>query len=609
MAARPEPAHGRAPTPRPLADPAADAPLPLSPPDTRRQLLSMVGSRASAELAGLVIPPVLLWTFPAGRDSRAVWAWACAYWLMSLLVVGARRAFRRDLATLAPEPLHARWLPRFHWAGVGYGLCWGGLAVAALDARSFEYGVLVYLVLAASTASAAAFATGVMGVFRRYFFACWSIALPAVPWVFPLHWHAVLPLALLYCAMVWRHARHSHAFLVEQAGLKEQSAHLAEQHRAASEEARRALAAKSYFLATASHDLRQPLYALALTVQTARERNADPALAPVLDELRHAASNINEMFDSLLDLSRIEAGVYTPQLQPCDLGTLLAGLHAQCAAEAAARGLAWRLRLPACTVLVHADPLLLRRAVSNLLHNALRYTPAGGVLLACRRRGAHWQVQVWDTGVGVADASHERIFSPFYREGNAWSVSSEGHGLGLSVVAECARLMDARIGVSSRLGKGSCFWLALPLAARDAVAAIPMPGASAALPPLGGRCLVIDDDPGVTAAWRGLLAAWQVDARFAAHGKQALAHLEAGFRPQVLLCDQRLRSAESGFQLMQALLERLPDARGAMVSGELQSPELAAADAEGYVVLRKPVAPEALHALLQRWLREDGAAG
>lgn len=122
------------------------------------------------------------------------------------------------------------------------------------------------------------------------------------------------------------------------------------------------------------------------------------------------------------------------------------------------------------------------------------------------------------------------------------------------------------------------------------------------LPIQRGQILIVEDDPQVCAAWELLLQGWGVHAMLAEHSAQAIAYLDAGFAPQVILCDERLRSGESGFELLKALLARLPQAHGAMVSGEFSSPALKQAEEEGYLVLRKPVDTELIHGLLQRWL-------
>ena len=174
------------------------------------------------------------------------------------------------------------------------------------------------------------------------------------------------------------------------------------------------------------------------------------------------------------------------------------------------------------------------------------------------------------------------------------------------MVARCAEQLGAAYGVHSLAGRGSRFWLRLPAhVATDAGA----PTTSAAAHhqavtsrPLQGQCLVLDDDPQVLKAWRAMLEAWGVAAAYATTGAEAHGRLDEGLVPDAIFCDQRLRSGESGFDILRTLLARCPAARGAMVSGEFDAPALRDAEDEGYLVLRKPVNPAELHAVLVQWL-------
>ena len=163
----------------------------------------------------------------------------------------------------------------------------------------------------------------------------------------------------------------------------------------------------------------------------------------------------------------------------------------------------------------------------------------------------------------------------------------------------------AQYGFHSREGRGSCFWIRLASTAatpQPTTDDAPQPAARVGARPCGsGRCLVIDDDLMVRSAWETLMQSWGLEVACVESGAQALGRLEAGFIPDAIFCDQRLRSGESGFELLRALLERLTAASGAMISGELDSPELAAAEEQGYLVLRKPVEP-AEQAVLGDWL-------
>jgi len=574
-------------------------------PEGQARLLEMTCQRLHTSI--LVLPLVALglslFYQVYGEDPR-MWWWLGGYVAFAVFALGLRRRYRRDAARLDATAVMRRWQPRLEWLALAHGLgTTVPYAIAATGTPHYEFSMLLLVTNAVTVAGNATHQTPVFSVFQRFFLAGWNASLPFLPWLFPGLWPYALALSLLYTLLMLRHARRAHQFFVRQVWLEERGQQLSAQYREAKEAAEAALAEKNRFLSTAAHDLRQPVHAMGLLTEAIVLRNRDSALAPPLADLQRSMQSVHLMFNALLDLSKIESGQVAVQPQPLLLAPLLQEAQLQFAPEAQAWGLALRMRAPREGATVQADATLLRQCLSNLIQNALRYTRQGGVLVGMRQRRGHWRVEVWDTGVGVALQDQERIYLPFYRPGHAWQVHRPGHGLGLALVARCAGLMGIRHGLRSRLGRGSCFWLELPAAPFP-----PAPLAGDASMPaspshgLQGRCLVLDDDPQVQQAWSALFASWGVQARMAADAAQAFAHLQDGFAPQAILCDQRLRSGESGFDVLRALLERCPAARGAMVSGEFDSPELHEAEAQGYLVLRKPVDVAVLHALLAQWL-------
>ncbi|OWQ46857.1 hypothetical protein CDL60_10620 [Roseateles noduli] len=575
----------------------------MSDPSPRSELLPLIGDRASVEIAALVLPPVVVASTPAGGTAIVLaWVWATAYALSSIGVAVARRRFRREAAVMSPAEFVTRWAPPVERIAIAFGVLWGLLPGVAAASGVFEHAIFLYLVLAGTTVSTAAFAAADLPFFARFLVPAWTMATVAVPFAFPTQWTIVLPLCLLFPWLVWRHARTSNNFLVQQSRLKRQSEALALAHKEARDIAKAASREKSLFLATASHDLRQPLYALTLTAQAALQRNQDAALRPLLVDISQAAGHVNDLLNSLLDVSALDSRSAELDLQPLALAPLLSELHERFQPEAQARGLDWRIRGPEAPAWVVAEPMLLRRALANLLHNALRYTPAGGVLLAVRRRGDDWAIEVWDTGVGMAAPKRDALFSEFHRGDDAARVTGDGQGLGLSVVRDCVRRMDAAIDWHSVPGRGSCFRITLRGASTPATPTHRAPASSHVFDRVGGRVLVVDDDLGVTRGLSHLLSEWGVDCRVAGDAAQAHAVLDADFEPDVVMSDLRLRHDDGGYTLLLDLLDRLPLARGLVVTGEFDLPDLRRAEADGYLVLRKPVQPDALHAVLRSML-------
>ena len=548
--------------------------------------------------------PFMIWMATLGLDFTMMGLWLAAYAIGNVWAVRRKAAFRRDIDQLPAGPALEKWLAIVHKAAIIHGL---GVSMVSLITAGRVSHSFIYVLTTTQMAIVAGNATHQspeIGTFKRFFAASWGGCVLLIPWTFPDEWPVVFFLALFYVVSIYRHAMSSHRFFVEHALLEEDSKKLADGYRVAKEEAEAALQAKSQFLTTASHDLRQPVHAMGLLIESIAHRNRDAALVPSLNDLRRSVHSVTLMFNSLLDLSRIESGTAEVNCLPVAFGPMMQDVSMLFREEARSRGLDLRvheLRRPG-TVL--ADPLLLRQAMVNLVHNALRYTARGGIVLGARRRGDAWRLEVWDTGMGIAGEGREKIYSPFYRDQHAWRIDSAGHGLGLAVVARCAEMMGATYGFDSVEGRGSRFWFQLPAAEMGASQPMlsELSNARSAQRQLAGTCLVVEDDPQVASAWFNLMKAWGVDARCAASATEAFAILDDGFVPQAILCDQRLRSGESGIEILKALFARCPEASGAMVSGEFASAELQQAERDGYLVLRKPLETRQLYVLLAQWL-------
>lgn len=547
------------------------------------------------------------WLTMLGQDTDSLMLWTLCYCFASIGMRQQRKQYFRDKARLTDEAMVNKWLPVVHGVALAHGFGLVLAIVLILGHATFEMTSAYYMVLIAIMAANATHLTPVLSAYQLFFSVCWGGAMVLTPWSFPAQWLFILPLSFVYAVVIYRHALIAHQFFLQQIRLEEDSAQLAKQYRLAKEEAEAALRAKNQFLSTASHDLRQPVHAMGFLIESIAHRNRDESLVSALSDLKQSVRSVTQMFNSLLDLSRIESGAVQVHLETILLDELMSDVTTVFREEAINANIALRLRLTAGKAFVKVDVMLLRQALVNLMHNALRYTQHGGVLMAARRRGDDWQVEVWDTGVGVALEEQQQIYSAFFRNKHAWRIDNAGHGLGLAVVARCADLMGVTHGLNSRLGSGSRFWLRLP-AAEPLSTATPcqdyrqLGRLSADSQRLIGQCLILDDDPQVCLAWESLLISWGLQIRCVASASEALDVIGRGYLPQAIFCDQRLRAGESGFDVLQMLLERCPEASGAMISGEFNSPELLRAEQEGYLVLRKPLQPDELHAVLSRWL-------
>lgn len=355
-------------------------------------------------------------------------------------------------------------------------------------------------------------------------------------------------------------------------------------------EAERANLAKSKFLAAASHDLRQPLQAASWFL-AAIEREEGPARADLLASLRHCLDSTEDLLATLLDISRLDAGVVHPEVTGFAAADLLEAVEMEFSSSAAEQGN--ELRVVLSSAFLRSDPILLRRIIENLVSNALRYTSRGKVLLGARRRAGKLWIEVWDSGLGIAEDKQELIFEEFYQIDNPERDRARGLGLGLSIVRRVARLLGHELAMRSELGRGSVFSVAVPLAEQVAAQAAP----KADEPMLQNRIVaVLEDDEAQALGLDALLGSYGCEV---VHGSTAAGVGERLLRrelvPDVILADYRLRNGQTGVEeveRLRRLLRHKPPA--ILLTGDTEPSRLSEVRASGLPLLHKPVRAEAL---------------
>lgn len=359
----------------------------------------------------------------------------------------------------------------------------------------------------------------------------------------------------------------------------------------AHQEAEEANQAKSTFLAAASHDLRQPLHALGLFLEVLASSALNPKQRLALDNARAVSDVSNRMLDALLDFSRIEANAVAPQLRSFHLQPLINKIEVELAGQADAKGLVYRTR--ECHVAVQSDPVLLERILRNLVSNAIRYTPRGGLLVAGRVHGDTVWLEVWDTGIGIAADQRQAIFREFHQLANPERDRDQGLGLGLAIVDGLARKLGHPLVLASRPGRGTVFRLGLPIATTAVVAdtdgRAPLPQRH-----LDMRILVIDDDGAVRSGMHGLLTEWGARCD-AVESIEAAVHSAAALRPDFVISDFRLRSGHTGAEAIAAVRAALGhDVPALLITGDTAPERWRQALASGVPLLHKPVSPSEL---------------
>ena len=381
---------------------------------------------------------------------------------------------------------------------------------------------------------------------------------------------------------------------------------LREAHRVAEDERARAEAAlererhanfaKSRFLAAASHDLRQPLHSLRLLVSTLESQTRETRHESVVRMMSRSVHALDELFDAILDVSKLDAGTLEPTFTHAPLVPLLERLTGEFAPLAADRGL--RLRLCSRESVVRTDMLLLERLLRNLLDNAVRYAERGEVRIEVDHPSSHRvTLRIVDTGPGIPRSDRERVFEEFVQLGNPERDRSQGIGLGLSIVRRIADLLGLSLGLDDTPGGGTTVTLLLPRGlASGATGGTSAPSAIPADAQLGRTVLVIDDEEGVRAAMEEFLEQHGCLVLAVDSAREAIASLvETRCRPDAIVCDYRLRAGERGTDAVRLVREHCGTAVPAiLVTGDIDVDGLRDIRNSGLQVLHKPCDPARL---------------
>ena len=372
------------------------------------------------------------------------------------------------------------------------------------------------------------------------------------------------------------------------------------------EAAEHATIAKSHFLAAASHDLRQPLHALGLFVSALAQSEAARQEPALVGHIRSLADTLQNLLDAILDISRLDGGNVVPSIDSFPLGPVLDRMAGSLSLLAEQKGL--RLKVRPTRAWVRSDEKIVERILLNLVGNALRYTQAGGVLVSCRLRRDVVLVEVWDTGIGIAEQAREEIFEEYAQLENPERDRAKGLGLGLAICRRLAELLNAPIGVRSRPGRGSVFWIRLPLVpacSADRETPVAMPPAEAPDDParISGSVLVVDGDLLVAAGMERAIAGWGGRVLLAANREEALrcCRRDEG-PPDVVICNADLPGGGSGIALAQALRREFEHIGVLLVSADVSEAVQASARGAGFPLLRQPVPPGRLRAALHHLL-------
>ena len=429
------------------------------------------------------------------------------------------------------------------------------------------------------------------------------------------YYYFLAAFAAVHLTMLLRAGMHETDQLAEALTLRFENEALAARLQEQVQETERASLEKTRFLTAASHDLRQPLHAISLFGAALENQLDGRAEGANAHRLMQAVNALGHSLETMLDISRIDAGVVQPTLQSVPLDPILRSLDDVFGALAEQRSL--QLRIRASGLHVHSDPQLLPRMLSNLIDNALKYTTRGGVIVAARARGHRVWIDVRDTGVGIPPDQRERIFDEFYQVGNPGRDRSLGLGVGLSIVRRLSKLLAHPIEMRSIPDGGTLFRISLPLDAKPAgklsdAASTHSTGNTAILKGMPRRVLLLDDEADIRRAMTVLLGTWGV--HLTAVGSQSEAEKAmqsanaAGECFDLLICDYRLSEEANGAVVGLRLRERFDkELPLLLISGETGPDRLKQVQALGIAMIAKPIEATALRHIISVISRPSAA--
>ncbi len=555
-----------------------------------QELLRLLGRQARR----IPIPVFLAAAMIAALAYGHVPDWTLAAWLASVAVVLAVRWVilgRLPSATGLAEETRIRIAVLLSALnGVTHGLSLGFFPFLPVLERSVQSMVLIGL----CTGSVATTA-GHAPIFLAYIIptlgslaALWALS----PGTGGAEWIELSTSALLILlgALLIALARDAFRLFQDSFEIRLQQVEANRQLRAALDRAEAANRAKTRFLASASHDLRQPIHTLSLFGAALTMCSLDERGREVAQHMNTALQALASQLDALLDISKLDAGVIRAHRATLELAPFLRHLHEEFEPIAEDKGLQLVLECPP-NAFVDSDRSIVERILRNLLDNAVKYTESGYVALLAERTGEEFAVSVIDTGRGIPEEERDHVFEEFYQLDNPERDRTRGLGLGLAIVKRLADLLQIRLDLTSRTGEGTAFRLVLPAARAEAQAAEP---AEPAIASIGMKhVLVIDDEAGVRVGMKTLLEGMGCRVTLTDGTTMAIEAARTD-EPDVVLADLRLRGTDNGIEAVRALRELYPGVPAILISGDIAPDRLREAERADIPLLHKPVPFEVL---------------
>lgn len=481
------------------------------------------------------------------------------------------------------------------------GLIWGVGGVILFPEQSLEYQLFILCVLVGMGAGSLSSQTTFLPAFFAYFpTSLLPISVKLISVGDQIHLALGIMTSAYIFALIYFGLNINRTF-IQSLMLRFENLELVEQLRKQKNEAEQANISKTKFLAAASHDLRQPLHALTLFTSVLDDSIKYPKARRVVDQIKASVDALQSLFNALLDISRLEAGVMKVEKIDFSLQPMFEKLANDFNPEANEKGL--ELDWPDCGFAVHSDQALLEQILRNYVANAIRYTVSGKVQITCEENSGLLTISVVDTGPGIPEEEKEEIYKEFHQLGNPERDRSKGLGLGLAIVQRTANLLEHPIHVESQLGKGSTFSITV---GQVSIVDNPVELVASSVEHTNNQAkaalvVVIDDEANVREGTESLLNAWGCDVITAASKDEALSRLaQCEIMPDGIIADYRLRENQNGIDAIHAIHEKYGCKIPALiVTGDTAAELLREVNSSGFQVLHKPVAPVKLRTFLR----------
>ena len=362
------------------------------------------------------------------------------------------------------------------------------------------------------------------------------------------------------------------------------------------------VAAKTRFLAAASHDLRQPLHAMGLFLDILHDQSRGMPQMEIIEKIKKSGAAMENLLISLLDISKLDAGIINVDIKPFKVQQLFDLLADEF--ESIAREKQLELRFVPCSLHLNSDRQLVERILRNLISNAIRYTEHGKILVGCRRRTESAVISVCDTGIGIDPDKKETVFEEFQQLNNDSRDRSKGLGLGLAIVQRLAALLESKLSLQTIRGKGSVFSIELPRATIEDITQVYFSAQASSDEIAGKYVVIVEDEVEIREGLRQLLTQWGCEVEELSEVKSVERILLKSIPPDLILTDYRLPEHKTGVDAINAIQDFYQDSTipAIIVTGDTSPERIKQADESGYVVLNKPVPGGKLRAAMNSLL-------